>query len=228
MRTFLSFLKEFEVQTKLSLCTFLSKANLTEVEKAYLADHLEEIELLYKVTYEEKGELLVFRAKLKKWDDEYVESKVAGMIAQSMPYAVLVGVQNGKAVKFVITKRRDNKRKSNRSLVDKSRTFPSIVLERESSTDWQIQQALSNCILIANSPEDAVSRLTYECARLWNVRRETHLDKLIDAGIVEINEFDEGPAFFVNHPVETEVAIKTKDPGYLKEVFRNDWKITGE
>ena len=228
MRDYLAFLKEYEVQSKLNLDMFLQKANLTKRETAYLREHLCEIELMYKVTFQGKGEILVFRARLRKWDSEYIENTIASMIASSMPYDVVIGVQNGDAIKFVVTDRRDNKLDSRKSIMEKVCTFPSVLPGRNSDLDIEVQNCLKTAFLSSESPKEVITRLKSAYKILWKKQRKNHLDRLIDLGIVEMDYDSSGPTYYIRHDSEVDVAFEIQDADYLKMIRKDDWKITGE
>ncbi len=162
MKEYLSKLNKYSVDINLNLDTFLRKANLTEKEKEYLAEHIGSIKLLYRIPFENKQEILFYQAVLSKWDSEYVERNVAKSIASSMPYDCIVGLQNGKATKYFTFNRSANTQNERRSVISDCVWSLPVVPERGNDYDQMIESALETALTKEKDPERVFNYLKNE------------------------------------------------------------------
>ena len=174
MAPYPSFLDDYKVNINLDLPTFLKKANLTQRAQKYLKDYLSAIELLYRVPYDNFGEVLFFQADLMKWVGQYTGWTVAVGIASSMPYDCIIALRYRNIVRIYAFDRHENARNARKSVIDEGIVSPPIDIGRLSCDDRLVLEFLESTLTTKNSPKEVFFHLGQRFDKIDVRKRELY------------------------------------------------------
>lgn len=156
----LSLPEKYKVHKKIKLADFLSKANLTKSEAKELSRLISEIELKYDVIFSDKSEIIFIDVNIKYQKNKWTSKDVARAVVQSIPYNCIIYAHDNTIGCISVFIRRENKKYSRRSVIDKQSVTPEFQIGMLPS---EIKNCLTDICNIVTDEKSTASVASKQC-----------------------------------------------------------------
>lgn len=210
MQELLQFPQEYEIHTKLTVEKYLEKANLTPKVRAFLKEHLIDIQIPYCIRFADKSEVHVYHVQVKNNQTIYDEKSVVRNIAQATPYDCMIVWQCARAVRFYLFLCHPNSRNSGRSVVDETYKSRTVALNGNSSgLSERLLHGLQDQVRWASNSDELILGWKTVLEEIREQGQQQHLEKLRELGYLEYDPFTDRE--YLIRPAETALCYNLED-----------------